>query len=218
MSVASLTDPFHVIDVADEIESFINVLLYNAVERLPHSHEDHMKDIMKYFLESSSDHSYRLCGEKKRNAVVEGLGITVQGTAVTFGTSKVPNEPLNALLYTIFQRFQARYVVLAYDQQDTPTSPFHNSPSTDDSDKQDGLPPSQRPRVASMNFDQYGATVRPKKRVPAPSDETRGLAKLLETHRATIDLFNMVNARNGWPPNEVLANHSLKSQIGRAHV
>ena len=208
MSVASLTDPFHVINVADEIESFINVLLYNAVERLPHDCEDHMKEIMKYFLESLSDHGYRSCGEKKRDAIVRGVGITVKGEVVRFGAPGKPNEVLDGLLYSMFARFQARYSVLKYEGFFSPSE--NSKPRPADAESGKGNPPSQRRRVGDL-LGTAGGNLLPGWKTRAPPDTTVALAKLLETHCATLRLFNVVvGAKEEWPQNEVLSNHSLK--------
>ena len=39
MSVASLQDRTHVVAIADEVESFMNIILYNAMRYLPFEHE-----------------------------------------------------------------------------------------------------------------------------------------------------------------------------------
>ena len=210
MSVASLSDPFHVISVADEIESFINVLLYNAVERLPHNHANHMKEVMKYFLDSLPDRGYRSCGDKKRNSIENGVGITVKTEVIKFGEPEQPITPLNRMLYTMFRRFQARYVVLKYEHTHSLSEKLQGGQSSDGSEE-DGHPLTQRQRV-DLNYDKYGYDDQPALVPSRPSDEIVARAKRLETHHATIRLFEVVNdtAATAWPENEVLYNHSLK--------
>ena len=52
MSVARLKEKFNIISVADEIESFFNVLLHQCVKRVPHNFEHSMYEVMQYFLGS----------------------------------------------------------------------------------------------------------------------------------------------------------------------
>ena len=52
MSVASISDATHITTVADEIESFFNVILYNALRYLPHNIQDDTQTfIRRYFSE-----------------------------------------------------------------------------------------------------------------------------------------------------------------------
>ena len=213
MSVASLLDPFHVITVADEIESFINVLLYNAVERLPHDHEDRMEHVMAYFLESTALRGYRSCGGMKQRTMRGGVGITVDGKpALKFGTPEEPIKPLNKLLSTMFRRFRARYVVLDHESGGTPSEDFKETESTDGSEE-DGHPPTQRQRVG-IDYDKFGYDDDSETETSGPSDETRARAKLLDTHRATLAMFQVVDetAEGEWPQNEVLRNHLFKPE------
>ena len=51
MSVASLSNPYHEMVIAKEIESFFNVLLYQAVRRISHNFNDQISRIVaNYFL------------------------------------------------------------------------------------------------------------------------------------------------------------------------
>ena len=212
MSVASLSDPFHVISVADEIESFINVLLYNAVERLPHNRESHMKEVMRYFLDCLSDDGYRSCGERKRDTIDKGVGITVKKKVIKFGAPGQPIKPLNKLLSNMFRRFRARYVVLDHESGGTPSEDLKETQSTDGSEE-DGHPPTQRQRVG-IDYDKFGYDDDSETETSGPSDETRARAKLLDTHRATLAMFQVVDeaAEGEWPQNEVLRNHLFKPE------
>ena len=213
MSVASLSDPFHVISVADEIESFINVLLYNAVERLPHNQENHMKEVMRYFLDSLSEYDgYRTCGERKRDTIDKGVGITVKKKVIKFGAPGQPIKPLNKLLSTMFRRFRARYVVLDYESSDTPPEDLGETQFTDGSGG-DGHQPTQRQRVG-IDYDKFGYDDDSETETLGPSDETRARARLLDTHHGTLAMFQVVDETAGgeWPENEVLRNHLLKPE------
>ena len=213
MSVASLLDPFHVITVADEIESFLNVLLYNAVERLPHDHEDRMEHVMAYFLESTPLRGYRSCGGMKQRTMRGGVGITVDGKpALKFGTPEEPIKPLNRVLLTMFRRLQARYAIHDHEHGYSSSENPKGTQSTDDSEE-DGRRPTQRQRIG-LDYDKYGIDGDSETKTSGPSEEIRARAKFLDTHRATLRMFQVVEdtAEGEWPENEVLRNHFPEPQ------
>ena len=72
MSVASLEDMNHVVIVADEIESFINVVLDQAVNRIPHSYQYDLQTIADYFEGSKIKDGVKTCSKARSDAVTLG--------------------------------------------------------------------------------------------------------------------------------------------------
>ena len=55
MPLASLSIPYHEIVIADEIESFFNVLLYQAVRRISHNLDNNIITIVVNYLLTMED-------------------------------------------------------------------------------------------------------------------------------------------------------------------
>ena len=216
MSAASLTDIFHVVEVADEIESFINVLLHNALEHLPHNFDSgDMKTVMKYFTGSTNENGLRTCGAEKRAAVRAGTSLAVGGKRVRFGVLLRPNKPLNRLLDRLFWWFGARYAVLDYLEESGTQTIAGDTQASGSGEEPEATRPSQRPRVGEEEEElrpETGPGIAPqslKEDVQEPSDETKATAALLSTHAAALYVFNdLLDQKNAWPRNEVLRKAS----------
>ena len=204
MSVASLTDVFRVVEVADEIESFVNVLLHNAVERIPwKGHEERMKDVMAYFLQSANVGGMKSCGDKKSTTVRQGVGITIDGQRMSFDTKEAGNYALNTLMLNMFGLFQARYKVLDHKRNLIKTN--SPAPEATDSLKEGSSRPAQRHKPetglegSGLHLPQVEGTSEP------PTPAVAATARLLNTHTETFRIFRTIlKTKRTWPENEVL--------------
>lgn len=110
MPVTSLTDPAHIVTIADEIEAFFNVLLHYAIRYLRHSIERWVKAFIEYyFLSSHNVEGIRSCGPGKANLIKRG-SFSYGGADITF-----ESEPLDKIFQDLLLLFKARYQVLDYE-------------------------------------------------------------------------------------------------------
>ncbi|KAH9938811.1 uncharacterized protein BXZ73DRAFT_22769, partial [Epithele typhae] len=116
MSLATLSDPKHVVTVADEIESHANVLLYNGVKYLPHnvSTESFLKD---YFgLDWSTPETGDLASNTRWR--IAKLGELLFGeTLLLFGKDGSSNLPLNTAIGLAFKWIGARARIRDYENK-----------------------------------------------------------------------------------------------------
>ena len=201
MSVASLTNRFHVVIVADEIESFVNVVLDQALQRIPHNFENALQYVMRYFEDCHFEGGVKTCGQARKGAVEEGKVILGKVPLQFFG-KEGEIVPLRKLFKTMFSWFQARYKILEYEKMtaSVPTGDNLNVP-----------PPAQRlrmdPRVSFYAEDDDDISVQP------PSDAQRVLAARLQHHADTLRFFDgLLDWTDGWPPLEELRNHADASE------
>ncbi|KAI0740010.1 hypothetical protein C8Q76DRAFT_820744 [Earliella scabrosa] len=124
MSVAALLDLYHATTITDEIESFFNVVLYNAIRYLPHNVDSYVDDFIKsYFTDSRPLKGIRVCSSVKEGFVRGGL-LTHAGHNIVF-----ESKPLTAILQQLLTYISARYAILAYEaeRQDSQTTELSNA-------------------------------------------------------------------------------------------
>ena len=210
MSVASLLDALHVVGTADEIESFFNVLLHNAIRYCPHNMELHVPEfIRKYFVDFTRLPTGALeCPETKVYLVTELGAVKFGQRVLTFGTAPdEPNEALNMLIPELLSWFKARYQILEYERLLGPGNPSDQAAHPDATG-----PPARRQRVESESSNTGPAgsgKVFGKKVVQGPvqpSAETYELAANLKDHSSVRDLFWQAKSWK-WPENEMLQDH-----------
>lgn len=200
----------HVVVTADEIESFMHVILYNGVRYLPFRHPLTRGELIKrYFIDSDKrrDGGGITCGEQKRLVITKG-SLTISGEELLFGDHSSPDTPLNQLFQVMLGLFQARYEVLAYDikaakQKEEAANILTSTSDSESSSVHPPTPPPTtkgdplmftRPVPSRFDFD----TERRAK--TAPSQETRDKAKKLEDHAETLDIFiDVLSNVNRWP-------------------
>ena len=197
MSVASLQDRTHVVEIADEIESFMNVILYNAMRYLPFEHElTRGRLIQLYFTDDppAKDGSIT-CKSNKKMVITEGT-LTFYGEELLFKDSTI----LNQLFVMMLELFKARYEVRAYEaakkkEEETKhlrstsslltTSPHPlRTPAPTKAYRTHLIPVRSGP--SRFNFDTEDTK---ELQVQPPSEETKDKARKLDDHAETLDIF-----------------------------
>ncbi|RDX46445.1 hypothetical protein OH76DRAFT_1386590 [Lentinus brumalis] len=123
MSAYLLLNPTMPASVADELESFLHVLIYGCIRRVRSSlttTEQIKEFIAAYFAGDSYDPEYgqACCPVAKRESVVVGQTLTFTTRAVVFSTPDgniTEEHPLNELISQLLAVFHSRYVVHAWD-------------------------------------------------------------------------------------------------------
>ncbi|TBU26695.1 hypothetical protein BD311DRAFT_423068 [Dichomitus squalens] len=216
MSVASLLDALHTVSTADEIESFFNVLLENAIRYCSHNMELYATAFINdYFVRFwRLPDGTLLCPAVRCHLMTFGDVISYHCIKLEFGLDGRPNKALNILFATFLGWFKARYDVRQYEKslskQKTPSS------TTDAAAESE--PPARRRRfrfVEPKTGSPFpGRTVRKRQAVSGPippSEETYKEAANLQDHDAVRNLFwavlNSGAEECEWPENEVLRDH-----------
>ncbi len=91
MSANSLSNPWRVISVEDEMESFFHLLLFYAIRYLPHNCKDVGMFMEEYFDGFTKENGQYFCGLAKWGAVTSG-SITLPNQAVKLAFY-LPSEP-----------------------------------------------------------------------------------------------------------------------------
>ncbi|TFK78957.1 hypothetical protein K466DRAFT_611692 [Polyporus arcularius HHB13444] len=135
-----LLNPLMPTSIADELESFLHVLVYGCIRHVRsslESIEEIQEFIHAYFAGGSYDPKYKQasCPVAKRESVVVGQTLTFTTRPVVFSTpdGKITKEhPLNKLIAKLLAVFHSRYVVHAWDTAPTESSspPSQMSPAT----------------------------------------------------------------------------------------
>ncbi|KAI0660024.1 hypothetical protein C8Q70DRAFT_932949 [Cubamyces menziesii] len=115
MSVAHVEHPKRPVVVADDLESFFHVVLYQAIRYLRHSYCDRVTEfIISYFdTFQQNKNGGRMCSEPKVNFVTEGKFRNARET-LEFYTANVDDpSPLNDFLQEWVTMFVERYKTLA---------------------------------------------------------------------------------------------------------
>ena len=177
MSAASLRDPLHLVRIADEIESFLSVLLQNAVRYLPHNIENDVKVfIQRYFLDCSWTNGVRSCGPKKSEVITQAK--------LTHGDSEVifDSEPLNTIFEEMLPLIRSRYAVLDYEAKKKAA----NSSS-------DGTPMRYTGTAVIPRGVDFSGWKNSKTKgqdvVKEPSEEVKAEAQKLDSHKYLRDLL-----------------------------
>ncbi|TBU38176.1 hypothetical protein BD309DRAFT_547695 [Dichomitus squalens] len=216
MSVASFWDASHIVSTADEIESFFNVLLENAIRYCSHNMELEVPSFCDdYFVRFMRRPDGTIKCPSLKVWVITQLGaLEYDGVDIGFGLDGRPNNALNILFSTLLGWFKARYDVRKYEN----SLPSHKAPSCTTNAAAESEPPARRPRVESskpkigspfpgMTFRKELAASGP---IP-PSEETYEEAANLKDHDAVRNLFWAVLDSGAeeceWPENEVLQDH-----------
>ena len=98
MSVASLSNPYHEIVTADDIESFFNVLLYQAVRRISHNFDDQISRIAaNYFVAHEYVDGKHKCGIYKRVLMKNGGKLELAYSRAALSFSCTSNGHNNAV-------------------------------------------------------------------------------------------------------------------------
>ncbi|KAI1784479.1 hypothetical protein LXA43DRAFT_901579 [Ganoderma leucocontextum] len=219
MSVASLSDRFHITGTADEIESFFHVILHNAIRFCPHT-VDATEFIDSTFITRTrqSDGAVR-CPWNKMSILTEYGVLKFYGEKVVFygqpGQPGSRNAPLNHLLSNLLKWLKARYDVLKYESSPRLAS-IPATPSSSNGDL-----PAKRQRVEPGPSNEAVTTGRgPSASVEddwqldpvRPSDQTYELASRIDDYKAVRELFQGQVKRMDWPENDVVGDQWIRDR------
>ncbi|TFK90439.1 hypothetical protein K466DRAFT_660832 [Polyporus arcularius HHB13444] len=220
MSVASSGDALHIIDIADELESFFNVILYNAVRYVPHTFEQFTTSFLKEYFDV-----YKILPNGEFTVgTMKVLAITILGyipignlganTMLTFGESPLKqNKALNTLIFALLKRFKARYAVLDYEAKVEPcTAGDESAVAAETSDRQLSPRPTQRPRIEREECGDEEELIVPFG--PArPSDATYNDAARLKDHDDVKRLLCRALDQWTWPEFELKSDHLTQAAV-----
>ena len=119
MSAYLLSSPRTPATIADELESFLHILVYGAVRRMESNVHPIRPFLQAYF--SGCDWNIEAqtvcCPHAKRESVVLKQTLSLSGAAIKFRAPGKPAEkhPINALISRLLAVFHSRYAVLAWE-------------------------------------------------------------------------------------------------------
>ena len=199
MSAALLSRDQLIVGIADELESFLHVLIYYAVRYLEIANCDHLtiaNYLHTYFnIYGVYDGTY-VCGDKKYNTVTQGKLSLSSGKELEFGS------PLDSLFAEILPWFKARYAVLSNDRSQKanmsapPPVSALRLPALDLGAIVDEDLEAEYPLIQSAIEQSFEAPVAEAK--PWPSSEIREDAEKLSTHGAIEVALRRAYFCNGW--------------------
>ena len=106
MSLASLQDVYHVVVIADEIESFVNVVLDQALHRIPHNFEHSDGLLAEYFDKSNVGHDgVKTCSEARVELITRGV-LCIAHQYLQFFGPEGEITPLRMLFNIMFSWFR----------------------------------------------------------------------------------------------------------------
>lgn len=209
------------ISVADALESFFHVILFFAIRFLPHTFSNPTDFVVQYFdTFGALSNDARECSTRK--AMVMHTGKFTSGTdnLQFLKTDRRRGNPLNTFIREILQPFKARYEILNYEAQlaeelllntmnppdsaaDIPADDFAHPRflSESDEDWESGSPSDPAGPLCKA------ATLTP------PTQETRDLAALLDTHNWVLRLFKNVRRPPMTPPSEWVGTLVVQDQL-----
>ncbi|KAJ8462770.1 hypothetical protein ONZ51_g10695 [Trametes cubensis] len=185
MSVAHVERPKRPVVVADDLESFFHVVLYQAIRYLRHSYRDRVTEfIISYFDTFQQTQSGgRMCSQHKVQFVTKGDFSNARKTLVFYKAKVRVNDPspINDFLQEWVSMFVERYKALAEPVPETSEDDdFEDHVLVADDDDGDVILEVQDPIIAASDS---SATL--------PNSTTTGAtSEKLSTHQATLDLFS----------------------------
>ncbi|KAI0740018.1 hypothetical protein C8Q76DRAFT_184099 [Earliella scabrosa] len=220
MSVATLSDPFHITRVADEVESFFNVIFHNALRYLPHNIRDTVQTFIKeYFIDCARVGHVISCGTTKSQIIKSGE-LRCAGDKIIF-----QSKPLRVILEQLLQWFRALWEVRQYEQAkkeqaekdakartaSTPQAASSTQAIMQLTSSIDRAPADRK----VVKFEQPVEDI-----VAEPSAQTKELAKKLDNHDAVLDLFWSATTDESWctewPRLEIKVDNVLMGSDGAA--
>ncbi|KAI9062405.1 hypothetical protein FKP32DRAFT_1652961 [Trametes sanguinea] len=205
MSVHIQDHPEAQVQIADELESFVHVMLYCAIRYLPHTCED-VGDFMYHYFDDSvrKAGTEYTCGMLKRKIVKEGRVTTCANARITFlrrpraNKAKPPTaaaqHPINLLLTHLLKHFKARYALA----RNNTSSSFHAWASAWLTKKtNDNLKPGSQPRETTNS-----------------QSELEEFYEDIKTHSRMIEMLGMASEEvaSEWPGPEDRLSDQLKSK------
>ncbi|KAM5535310.1 hypothetical protein V8D89_010995 [Ganoderma adspersum] len=192
--------PAHTPGIADELESFFNVLLHLALRFCPHNFYT-PQIIYKSFLDSVGPYMGDFCPSTRRLMIAEYGELMAITSKLVFGRPGRPNEPLNRLFRMMLGCFNARYKILEREHETMTaqaTSTVPGPPARRQRVGPDLVPPEDALPLAEVH-ELVDRDVDPSR----PPDAVHKLACFLQTHDAVRDLFRETKSRV-WPEDGVV--------------
>ncbi|TBU26886.1 hypothetical protein BD311DRAFT_666546 [Dichomitus squalens] len=205
MSVNLLQRPSETPKIADELESFLHVMVYNAVRHLRSNCNDPAWWVTTYFDHYAGPGHMHTCGQK--SVAIETSGrlktLSPRGPLVFY-------SPMDGLCFTALQSFRARYKVMEYEPQagalpcpSPPRSPPRSSRSPPASGHTHVYDQARSIGIDEKIIAQIEAewdTWTPPD--DSPTVEDRRLAENLVDHQFMIELFEKVLGNPRWPEHD----------------
>ena len=197
MSAYLLSSPRTPTTIADELESFLHILVYGAVRRME-SNVHPMRPFLEAYFSGCGwniDAQTVCCPHAKRDSVVVHQKLIMYGVPIKFTAPGKPAEghPLNELIASLLKIFHSRYVVLEWED-------YHRSgpaavPMTSDSqlprNSADTTLWKKRIQLApELTVDDEDETETPSEAPPQrPTPEMYANVESLATHSKVLRLF-----------------------------
>ena len=198
MSVPCLLQEGKAIEIADELESFLHVLIYDASRFVSHNLtrlQAHAFYRTYFDGQSLGADGNAACSLAKR-LVVRTAELTADNVPIVFGDNS--SHPLNDLVSDLLTLFQSRLVVYLKETS-APTAPQAVSSASEmliGVDEADSvIMNNARVQVPLMNI----ARKRTKEGPKEPTPEMLEMARKLETHRHVMMVFAAYLAEGDWP-------------------
>lgn len=212
MSAYLLSNPGLPTTIADELESFLHVLIYGAVRRVRSNIHAIHDFIDAYFsgCDVNPETDKITCPSAKRESVVIGQSLTMSQVSIVFTAPDTPAErhPLNALIAELLRMFHSRYVV--HKWQCRAESGPANPPSISDSPPRDEPLPLVAWNVgfeAAPEFpvDEVQVT-KQEEPIQQPTPEMYANVAALASHKKVLDIFYTYaySSKKVFPLNDVI--------------
>ena len=217
MSVNLLLRPSETPKIADELESFLHVMVYNAVSHLRSNCSHPSSWITNYFNHYAGPNRMHTCGNKSLAIETSGCLHTFSRDPLLFGS------PLDSLFFTILQSFKAHYKVMEHEFR-THATP-HPSPSRSPLRKSRSPSPSENTqgyvRGASIPIDpELLAAVEAELETwtlpdNSPTPEDRRLAERLVDHTFIVGLLEKMLKHPRWPESDRITHPRSSSSSSK---
>ncbi len=212
MSYALLRDKYHIVRIPDEIESFFNVVFYNALHYLPHNQQREVLHWIKYYFDDHNDYNDgEHLGGWGRHAIIQSGQLEENDCLLVFGSM-----PLNIILEQMLLWFHSRYKIAAYERNrnvtdNDPTPSRQRQRIEEGKDGGDEQTQGEKGKGMEGENDSMGEDdddfIYRKKKLAGPTDEDRELNGFLQTHATVRKLFRAQRSKNTWPENEKWEDH-----------
>ncbi len=214
MSLHYLMHPTLPVTVADELESFFHVLLYNALRFLLHNFETIHTFVQEYFDNVTvTPKLVQTASRVKKSVITTGQIESGDDEVLSFlqPMGIDGQHPMNELIRRLLELFCARYRVLKWEAANAAANRAARA-AQQDVLRSRALPSLAAPRARSIHDARFkslaseapATPVQPPDTTmadpPRPSQRDFELSKSLMTHQAVLDIFIEVASRpNVWP-------------------
>nr|VWO95685.1 Amidohydrolase family protein [Ganoderma boninense] len=217
MSANALSNPWRVIGVEDEMESFFHLLLFYAIRYLPHNCKDVGMFMEEYFDGFTKENGKYFCGLAKL-AAVKGGSITLPNQAVQLvfylpaeaqdennpgsSPSNAPSapgrssdadrkpHPINVVLDCMLEWLHAQYSLIN-EQQDPTAGPLAGAPPPPEEQAEEAPTEEEMWFIDEYDVD-FTDPARKKGTVYSERAKLEELAANLKEHRHVVSLFGRV--------------------------